>query len=53
VDYSNEFISESIPSASLSRSDKAKPLSAKALQQKAADIEESGYTEVFEDVSIG
>jgi hypothetical protein len=54
VDYSEDFIGESLPSGSkASRSDKAGLHSAKALQQKAADIEGSGYTDVFEDVSIG
>lgn len=49
--YSNEFIEESIASASLS--EKAHLKSKQALQSKAADIEESGYSEAFEDSSIG
>jgi hypothetical protein len=54
VDYSEDFIGESLPSGSkASRSEKGGLHSAKALQQKAADIEGSGYTDVFEDVSIG
>lgn len=49
--YSNEFIDESIASASLSEKTNLK--SAKALQSKAADIEESGYSEAFDEASIG
>ena len=54
VDYSEDFIGESLPSGSkASRSDKGGLHSANALKAKAADIEESGYTDMFEDVSIG
>lgn len=49
--YSNEFIEESIASASLSEKTNLK--SKQALQSKAADIEESGYSEAFEESSIG
>jgi len=52
VDYSNDFVSESLPSGSMVTSDNMQQ-SAMALQQKAAEIEESGYTDVFEDVSMG
>ena len=51
-DYSNEFISESIPSGSIS--EKTNMKSASALQQKASEIEESGYSDNFEvGASIG
>jgi hypothetical protein len=42
--YSNDFISESIPSGSMVSSSKTMLQSVKALQQKAAEIEDSGYT---------
>lgn len=46
--YSNDFISESIASGSLDQGSSKQNLhSVKALQDKAAEIEESGYTEDF------
>jgi len=43
-----------VPSASIGQSNSANLNSQKALQHKAQDIEVSGgYTETFEDVSIG
>jgi len=57
-EYSNDFVSESIQSL---KSEQQKLRSGQALASKvndleaskAADIEESGYTEAFEDASVG
>ena len=51
-EYSNDFVSESIHSESL-RSEKGYLQSAQGLKNKAQNIEESGYSEAFEDISIG
>jgi hypothetical protein len=46
VDYSNDFIAESI------QSEKVSVRTSNKLQAKAQEIEQSGYSEVFEDVNM-